>query len=124
MNPRHPGFLLVIAGLLFGAGAGTAWAQIYRWNDPDTGRARLSNRPPAWYQDSAEVKGPRVVVTTEGRLLDDTQLSLDERAKLRNDHLTRLRLREEAALAEKRKAAAKAVPESEGDEEGNRDPRR
>jgi len=45
-------------------------AQMYQWNDPETGTTQLSGKPPAWYR-SVE-GGPRVFVFNRGKVVDDT----------------------------------------------------
>lgn len=52
---------------------------IYSWREPDTGAQRISNVAPSWYRPDAEVVGPRVVVTLNRRVIDDTSWPLAER---------------------------------------------
>ena len=60
-------------------------AQVYCWLDAQTGAKRLSNIPPAWYKNPDPRTSPRVQVFDNGRLIDDTGLSVDQRAELRAD---------------------------------------
>lgn len=59
-----------------------AGGQVYTWKDPVDGGTRVSSIPPAWYAPSEPVSGPRVIVTREQKVVDDTSLSLEERARL------------------------------------------
>ncbi len=52
---------------------------IYSWCEPDTGAQRISNVAPGWYRPDAEVVGPRVVVTLNRRVVDDTSWPLAQR---------------------------------------------
>ena len=52
---------------------------IYSWREADTGAQRISNVAPGWYRPDAEVVGPRVVVTLNRRVVDDTSWPLAQR---------------------------------------------
>lgn len=58
-----------------------ALAEIYAWKEGGT--TRLSSAPPPWYRADERVHGPRVVVTQEKRIVDDTHLPMVERWRLR-----------------------------------------
>lgn len=64
-----------------------AYARMYQWIDPDTGTTQLSGKPPHWYRSG--IRGPRVIVFENGRVIDDTgiELSEDEDDRLRQDAL-------------------------------------
>jgi hypothetical protein len=69
--------------------AAASGERLYQWQDARTGRTQLSGRPPGWYRAASGV-GPRVLVFSAGRLIDDTALAV-------SDDLRRA-LREEALL--------------------------
>lgn len=73
-----------VLGLTFVFCALPASAQVYCWNDAQTGAKRLSNIPPAWYKSPDTRTTPRVQVFDNGRLIDDTGLSPEQRAELRS----------------------------------------
>jgi hypothetical protein len=52
---------------------------IYSWREADTGAQRISNVAPDWYRPDAEVVGPRVVVTLNRKVVDDTSWPLAKR---------------------------------------------
>ena len=58
---------------------------MYQWIDPVTGSIQMSGKPPAWYRSSWE--GPRVRVLENGRLIDDTAITVsgDEMQALREE---------------------------------------
>ncbi len=58
-------------------------AQVYYWNDAQTGAKRLSNIPPDWYKAPDSRSFPRVQVFENGRLVDDTALKDEQRFELR-----------------------------------------
>lgn len=58
-----------------------AFADVYTWKE--NGATRISTHPPAWYRAESLVKGPRVIVTNDRRVTDDTALSMVERWRLR-----------------------------------------
>jgi len=76
-------------------------AQMYQWNDPETGTTQLSGKPPAWYR-SVE-GGPRVFVFNRGKVVDDTGIDIsdEQRMALRTNAFVRA---EEDRLAAKEKA--------------------
>ena len=76
-------------------------AQMYQWNDPETGTTQLSGKPPAWYR-SVE-GGPRVFVFNRGKVVDDTGIDVsdEQRIALRTNAFIRA---EEDRLAAKEKA--------------------
>ncbi len=57
---------IVLAGVLtvlFAVIASDAFAELYRWRDPQTGNIRYSSYPPPWYGDeSREASAPKVEV--------------------------------------------------------------
>ena len=73
-------FLTVLLCLFF---AGPAIAQVYAWNDSQTGAKRLTNIPPPWYKTPDGKPHPRVTVYENGRLVDDTGLKDEQRLELR-----------------------------------------
>lgn len=58
-------------------------ARMYQWVDPDNGTTQLSGKPPVWYR--SEDGGPRVFVFENGKVIDDTGISVSasERDRLR-----------------------------------------
>lgn len=76
-------FFLVISLLL----STSAEARMYQWTDPDTGTTQLSGKPPVWYR--ATTDGPRVIVFENGKIIDDTSISIsdDQRESLRQQAL-------------------------------------
>lgn len=60
-----------------------AAAQVYQWDDADTGARRLSNIAPSWYRKPDGKPCPRVQVFDNGRLIDDTGLPAERRQELR-----------------------------------------
>lgn len=60
-----------------------AVAQVYQWEDAETGARRLSNIAPAWYRKPSDKPCPRVLVFDNGRLIDDTALPSEQRQELR-----------------------------------------
>ena len=52
-------------------------ARMYQWRDPETGTTQFSGKPPSWYRGAE--RGPRVIVFDEGKVIDDTAISLDPR---------------------------------------------
>lgn len=80
MNLRKLHCLVLAAALL--PAAAPARAQMYSWREPATGQSKLSNIPPAWYIRGEPARGPRVVATLGGRVIDDTALPYEERLRL------------------------------------------
>jgi hypothetical protein len=58
-----------------------ALGEVYTWRD--AAATRISNLPPPWYRLEGVVNGPRVIVTRNDRVIDDTNLSIEERRLLR-----------------------------------------
>ena len=58
-----------------------ASAKVYTWREPHSGVRRVSNVAPSWYRPYAKVIGPRVIVTLDGALIDDTSWPLIWRLK-------------------------------------------
>jgi len=75
-----------------------AVARMYQWTDPDTGTTQLSGKPPSWYRSGDT--GPRVFVFENGRVIDDTGISLpeSENERLRQDALLKVEDDRQAAL--------------------------
>lgn len=67
--------------------AGHAEARMYQWSNVVTGTVQLSGSPPAWYRSTTP--GPRVFVFDNGRLIDDTAVTVshEQRLVLRADAL-------------------------------------
>jgi hypothetical protein len=65
--------------------ASQAQARMYQWISPETGSIQLSGSPPAWYRSGDD--GPRIFVFENGRLVDDTAVSVADfqREQLRVD---------------------------------------
>ena len=76
-------------------------AEMYQWDDPETGTTQLSGKPPAWYRGVEN--GPRVFVFHHGRVIDDTGIDVSDqqRIALRTNAFVRA---EEDRLAAKEKA--------------------
>ena len=55
------------------------YARMYQWLDADTGSTQLSGKPPVWYRGT--VSGPRVFVFDNGRLIDDTDIDVDDEVR-------------------------------------------
>lgn len=53
-----------------------AAARMYQWIDPDTGTPQLSGKPPYWYR--GDEAGPRIFVIDNGKVVDDTAVSVPE----------------------------------------------
>src|SRR3989338_5890885 len=88
-------FLISLVITVFSA---TVYARMYQWLDPDSGTTQLSGKPPAWYRSDSS--GPRIFVFENGKVIDDTGLSVSEPE--------RDRLRQQAFLqAEEDKSAAR-----------------
>ena len=88
-------FLISLVIAVFSA---TVDARMYQWLDPDSGTTQLSGKPPAWYRSDSS--GPRIFVFENGKVIDDTGLSVSEPE--------RDRLRQQAFLqAEEDKSAAR-----------------
>ncbi|HTT09184.1 MAG TPA: DUF4124 domain-containing protein [Gammaproteobacteria bacterium] len=51
-----------------------AWARMYQWVDPHSGRTHMSGTPPAWYRTGAT--GPRIFVFENGQIIDDTRITV------------------------------------------------
>ncbi|MEX2482395.1 MAG: hypothetical protein WD928_16175 [Gammaproteobacteria bacterium] len=49
---------------------------MYQWTNPQSGNVQLSGAPPAWYRGIEPA--PRVLVFDNGRLIDDTAISVSE----------------------------------------------
>jgi hypothetical protein len=57
--------------LLLALTGGAAFADVYIWKDPATGRTRMTNIPPPWVRDPApRQRVPRVEVIREDRVMD------------------------------------------------------
>jgi hypothetical protein len=69
-------FLLVTAAIA----TTDADARMYQWSHPSSGTVQLSGSPPPWYRST--VNGPRVFVFDNGRLVDDTAVSVAEEHRL------------------------------------------
>ncbi len=70
-------------------------AQVYSWKNPSTGKTNFSNIAPSWYSRGETVSGPRVIKTSNGRVVDDTALSYEDRLLLSgksNEYIENLRL--------------------------------
>jgi hypothetical protein len=68
--------------LLLAVPACPASAQVYSWKE--AGATRISSEVPLWYRADMPVGGPRVIVTSGRRLIDDTGLSMEKRRALRH----------------------------------------
>lgn len=74
---------IALAAVPLIAFACAAEADMFQWTSPESGKVQLSGEPPAWYR--AARTGPRVLVFDNGRLVDDTAVSVSDaqRAVLR-----------------------------------------
>jgi hypothetical protein len=61
--------------------SGVQSARVYTWREPHSGVRRISNVAPSWYRPYAKVIEPRVMVTLDGALIDDTSWPLIWRLK-------------------------------------------
>jgi len=87
-------FCIALAAALLLSGV-PAYAQLYSWKDPNTGETKLSNIAPRWYNREERISGPRVVKTLNGKVVDDTALSYEDRLMLSGkskDEVEKLRL--------------------------------
>ena len=107
--------LLFVATFALGA---TAHARMYQWVDSESGNIRLSGEPPSWYRGLE--RGPRVLVFEDGRLVDDTAISLspEQRKAYREAAFLEVDLRREREAVKKLERAA--LREARRREEANR----
>jgi Arc/MetJ family transcription regulator len=84
----------------------SAHARMYQWVDSESGNVRLSGEPPSWYRSLQG--GPRVLVFEEGRLIDDTAISLppEQRKAYREAAFLEVDLRREREAVKKLERAA------------------
>jgi membrane protein involved in colicin uptake len=85
---------------------------MYQWTDPDTGTPQLSGKPPYWYR--GDEPGPRVYVIDNGRVVDDTGVTVPDgrRQQLREEAFLRAEQDEtqfRAKLEEERRLRAERV---------------
>ena len=82
-------------------------ARMYQWVDPDNGTTQLSGKPPVWYR--SDNNGPRVFVFENGKLIDDTGISVSatERESLRQQAL--LKAEEDRTVAREKLLEAKKL---------------
>jgi ABC-type methionine transport system ATPase subunit len=74
-------------------------ARMYQWIESETNTTQLSGKPPSWYRSTTN--GPRIFVFENGRLIDDTAVTVSDGV--------RQHMREEAfVLAEEDRQKAKA----------------
>ena len=74
------------AALLIVAAAFTvpnAQAQLYTWKDAQ-GNITIKNTPPPWYNENERLRGARVQVLRNGKVVDDTTWPADKRQETRN----------------------------------------
>ena len=98
----------VIAIFLIGLGPLTAQAQLYTWKDAD-GNAVIKNSPPPWFNSTDRVRGTRVQVLRNGKVVDDTAWPEQRRQEGRNQEA-----RDDAKRAQS-EAAVRAQPASKVD---------
>ncbi|MBI1732050.1 MAG: hypothetical protein HYR49_04695 [Gammaproteobacteria bacterium] len=60
---------LLLSGMLVSA-------RMYQWDDPESGTPQVSGKPPWWYR--SDEPGPRVYVIENGRVVDDTAVSVPD----------------------------------------------
>jgi hypothetical protein len=79
---------------------------MYQWVDAESGNVRLSGEPPYWYRSHED--GPRVLVFEDGRLVDDTAVSLapEQRKAYREAAFMEADLRREKEAVKKLERAA------------------
>ena len=58
-------------------------AQLYTWKDAQ-GNITIKNSPPPWYSESERIRGARVQVLRNGKVIDDTAWPADKRQDGRN----------------------------------------
>lgn len=82
-------------------------ARMYQWTDPDNGTTQLSGKPPVWYRNGKD--GPRVFVFENGKIIDDTGISVPdtERESLRQQAL--LKAEEDRTKAREKLLEAKKL---------------
>src|SRR4051812_43800210 len=95
---------------LMGFAPFTAQAQLYTWKDAD-GNAVIKNSPPPWYNSADRVRGTRVQVLRNGKVVDDTAWPEQRRQEGRNQDA-----RDEAKRAQS-ETAVRAPPASKADSE-------
>ena len=85
---------------------------MYQWRDPETGTTQLSGKPPSWYR--TDEKGPRVIVFDNGKIIDDTAISLgrSQREELRRQAI--LRAEEDIESARTRAVEAETIKSAKG----------
>ncbi len=95
-----------------------AQARMYQWVDAKTGNVRLSGEPPSWYRSGE--RGPRVLVFEDGRMVDDTAITLppEQRKAYREAAFLEIDLRREQDAVKKLERAA--LREARRREEANR----
>jgi len=101
------GMLRILITVAFIVLSFAADARMYQWLDPDNGTTQLSGKPPVWYR-SGEV-GPRVFVFENGKIIDDTGISVSdtERESLRQQAL--LKAEEDRTIAREKLLEAKKL---------------
>ena len=83
------------------------FARMYQWVEPDTGTTQFSGKPPAWYR--SENGGPRVFVFDNGRLIDDTNVAVDEEVRLRMRQKAFILAEEDRQAAREKLAKAQEI---------------
>jgi len=82
-------------------------AQLYTWKDAQ-GNITIKNSPPAWYDETGWLRGARVQVLRNGKVVDDTAWPAEKRQEIRN----------RTAIEEvKRIQSAVPGPRKQGDDE-------
>ena len=83
-------------------------AQLYTWKDAQ-GNITIKNSPPPWYSESERIRGARVQVLRNGKVIDDTAWPADKRQDGRNS----------AARQEEKRARTESatLPENKKDDD-------
>ena len=99
---RSIGLLLIVCLL----SSTPAAARMYQWLESGTGTVQLSGDPPPWYRNGRE--GPRILVFENGRLIDDTSITLprEKEEALRNAAYREVDLKREMEAVKKLERAA------------------
>jgi hypothetical protein len=58
-------------------------AQLYTWKDAQ-GNITIKNSPPPWYDESGWIRGARVQVLRNGKVVDDTAWPAEKRQDIRS----------------------------------------
>lgn len=102
------GFALICSALL----APAAQAQLYTWKDAQ-GNVIVKNSPPPWYDGTDWVRGARVQVLLNGKVIDDTAWPAERRQDLRRKSAL-----DEIKRAQAASQAAETTKKDDDDDDG------